>query len=155
MANEETRAAMSRTRGEVGAGVKDPAARKKFIARQGNEEAKGKQDMSGLSEDAFRQRNVNVAGSFKHGTDYVPKTANYKLHKGEKVIPAPRASEDFRSEYSRMEGVKGGGPLKYDTMENKVAAHGAARAAGGFSKHGPNDNMVRDGSAARAPHDKD
>jgi hypothetical protein len=26
-------------------------------------------------------------GSFKHGTDYVPKTGNYKLHEGEAVTP--------------------------------------------------------------------
>ena len=86
MASEESRAALSRTRGEVAAGMSNQEAKKKFIARQGEEETKGKQDLSGLSEDAFRQRNINVAGSFKKGGK-VPKTGIYKLHKGETVTP--------------------------------------------------------------------
>jgi hypothetical protein len=30
---------------------------------------------------------IKPLGSFKKGTDYVPKTGNYKLHEGEKVVP--------------------------------------------------------------------
>lgn len=33
-------------------------------------------------------------GSFKNGTDYVPKTGNYKLHEGEKVVPKEKNMAD-------------------------------------------------------------
>lgn len=31
-----------------------------------------------------------VLGSYKNGTNSVPKTGAYKLHKGEKVVPAKK-----------------------------------------------------------------
>jgi hypothetical protein len=87
MADETERAAMSRTRGQVAAGMSDPDARRKFIARQGEEESRGKSDLAGLGQDAYRQRNVNtVQGSFKRG-GRVKKTGVYKLHRGERVVP--------------------------------------------------------------------
>jgi hypothetical protein len=147
MASEESRAAMSRTRGEVAAGMSDQEAKKKFIARQGTEESKGKQDLSGLSEDAFRQRNVNVAGSFKHGGT-VPKTGIYKLHKDEKVIPAVEVSPDYkRSSPGAKEFDQ-----KMAGVERQKVESGLVK---GYMKHGPNENLIRAGSSAIAEHDKD
>jgi hypothetical protein len=87
MATELERASVSRQRGKAAAGMPAGPEKKEFISRQGNEEAKGKDDLGELSQEAYRQRNINaVQGSFKHG-GMVPKTGAYKLHKGEKVIP--------------------------------------------------------------------
>ena len=87
MATELERASVSRQRGRAAAGMPAGDEKKQFIARQGEEEAKGKDDLGELSQEAYRQRNVNaVQGSFKKG-GMVSKTGVYKLHKGEKVIP--------------------------------------------------------------------
>ena len=38
-------------------------------------------------------------GSFEKGTNFVPQTGVYKLHKGEKVIPAPVMDNDLEDEF--------------------------------------------------------
>lgn len=87
MPTEQERAETSKFRGQVASGIRDPEERRKFVARQGEEEARGKSDTAALSEDAFRQRNVNtVQGSFRKGGK-VKKTGVYRLHKGERVVP--------------------------------------------------------------------
>lgn len=86
MASEESRAQMSKQRGQVAAGMKPGPERQAFIARQGTEEAKGKQDLPALGEEAFRQRNIQAAGSYRSGGQVV-KDGVYKLHKGETVVP--------------------------------------------------------------------
>ena len=87
MATEQERAEMSKTRGQVGAGMKPGPEKRAFISKQGEQEAKGKDDLGELSQEAYRQRNINaVQGSFKKG-GVVPKTGVYKLHKGEHVVP--------------------------------------------------------------------
>jgi hypothetical protein len=155
MATERQRADLSKRRGQAAAGITDSAARKTFIARQGQEEAKGGKDLTGLEQETSRERNRQaVLGSFKQGGT-VPKTGNYKLHKDEKVIPAPQITPDYRSMSARAEGVERGGPARYDKTQMTVGAHMQAEAAGGFRKHGPNDNMVHSRSSAISPHDKD
>lgn len=87
MPGEEARAETSKFRGQVASGIRDSDERRKFISRQGDEEARGKSDTESLKQDAYRQRNVNaVQGSFKRG-GRVKKTGVYRLHKGERVVP--------------------------------------------------------------------
>ena len=84
---EQERANMSKRRGVVAAGMDPGPKQREFVARQGEEERKGKENLQGLGEDAFRQQNLNaVKGSMKKG-GMIPSTGVYKLHKGEKVIP--------------------------------------------------------------------
>lgn len=45
-------------------------------------------------------------GSFKKGTDYVPKTGMYKLHEGEKVVPAKENKMDAKSAMQDITGKK-------------------------------------------------
>lgn len=86
MANEQDRADTSRMRGVVASQITDSAERKNFIARQGEEEARGNRDQQPLREGAQRQSNLNaVRGSFKRGGK-VRKTGLYRLHRGERVI---------------------------------------------------------------------
>jgi hypothetical protein len=87
MPDESERAAMSKTRGQVAAGIRDPEERRKFIARQGGEEASGRENLTALGQDAYRQRNINaVQGSMKKG-GIIRKTGLYRMHKGERVVP--------------------------------------------------------------------
>ena len=87
MATELERASVSRQRGKVAAGMQPGEEKREFIAKQGQQEAKGKDDLGELSQEAYRQRNINaVQGSMKKG-GVVPKTGVYKLHKGEHVVP--------------------------------------------------------------------
>jgi hypothetical protein len=93
MATEQERADLSIQRGKVSAGMVPSADKKAFIAKQGEQEAKGKDNTSELGQEAYRQRNINaVQGSFKKGGT-VPKTGIYQLHKGEKVIPKHKADK--------------------------------------------------------------
>src|ERR1019366_9032896 len=54
-------------------------------------------------------------GSFKHGTDYVPKTGNYKLHEGEAVTPAKDnpMSDMFAKVPGRTESKSGKKEIKH------------------------------------------
>jgi hypothetical protein len=45
-------------------------------------------------------------GSFKKGTDYVPKTGVYKLHEGEKVVPAKENKMDAKAAMQDITGKK-------------------------------------------------
>lgn len=86
MATEDERAKVSQERGQAASGIRDSEERKKFISRQGEEERSGREDLGGLAQDAYRQRNVNAVQSFKRGGK-VKRTGIYKLHKGERVTP--------------------------------------------------------------------
>jgi hypothetical protein len=87
MATEKERAMMSKTRGQVAAGMRPGEEKREFIARQGREEARGREDMQSLEQEAYRQRNVNaVEGSMRKGGK-VRKTGLYRLHRGERVVP--------------------------------------------------------------------
>jgi hypothetical protein len=101
MPTEQEKADLSKRRGQVAASITDPEARRKFIAEQGDKEAKDKLSDSvyaKLSKDADdteatggKNKDTGASApiaSYKNGTDYVPKTGNYKLHEGEKVTPA-------------------------------------------------------------------
>jgi hypothetical protein len=52
---------------------------------------------------------VKPLGSFERGTDYVPKTGDYKLHEGEKVTPAKDNMADL---YDKVPGRKSEGKPK-------------------------------------------
>ena len=54
-------------------------------------------------------------GSFKHGTAYVPKTGNYKLHEGEAVTPA---KDNMKNMYSKI--TEGDAKPKKEIKEMRV-----------------------------------
>lgn len=85
--SEQEKAELSKQRGQAAASIKDPEERRKFIAAQGDTEAKKKDlpvlDYQQLSREASTQQAI---GSYKKGTDNVPKTGNYELHEGEAVL---------------------------------------------------------------------
>jgi hypothetical protein len=58
-------------------------------------------------------------GSFKKGTDYVPKTGNYKLHEGEKVVPKDKNMDSMKDKM--MESL--GGASKKPKKEIKEMVH--------------------------------
>lgn len=101
MPTEQEKADLASKRGKAAAAISDPDARRKFISEQGDNESKGKLSDSvygKLSKDADdtiatdgKNKDTGAKSplaSYKNGTDYVPKTGNYKLHEGEKVVPA-------------------------------------------------------------------
>lgn len=161
MANQPTeqqRADLSKRRGQVAAGITDSAARKAFIARQGQEEAKGSKDTSGLESELYRERNRQAAqGSFQKGGT-VPRTGNYKLHKGEKVVPAPVMTDPAHA-LEKTSATKAA-ILRKDAADPRTSAfdrgswNRAADQADAIA-HGANGNMVHPKSSAIAPHDKD
>jgi hypothetical protein len=102
--SEQDKAALSKIRGRAAAQIADPASKQKFIAAQGESERKGDIDkdfehLNREAEDTEATQGANSAAgakstdtsgklpSYKHGTDYVPKTGPAMLHKGEKVVP--------------------------------------------------------------------
>jgi hypothetical protein len=93
---EQSRAAMSIERGKLAAGIKDPEARRRFIARQGNEEAKGKSNLSELEQENFRERNRQEAQKTLDTLDTggnVRRDGLYNLARGEQVLPATPISK--------------------------------------------------------------
>lgn len=102
--SEQDKATLSKVRGHAAAQIADPAAKQKFIAAQGESERKGNIDadyehLNREAEDTEATQGANKATnatssdssgklpSYKHGTDYVPKTGPAILHEGEKVTP--------------------------------------------------------------------
>jgi hypothetical protein len=55
---------------------------------------------------------IKPLGSFKHGTDYVPKTGTYELHEGEAVTSAKDNMADNESQFSMVPGRKSKKPKK-------------------------------------------
>jgi hypothetical protein len=89
---EEEKAALANQRGKVAAYIPDAEQKKAFIYAQGNAEAKGKDNYSDLSQQTFNKRNeLAVLGSMKKG-GRVHVTGLYKLHAGEKVVPAKKSA---------------------------------------------------------------
>jgi hypothetical protein len=103
MPTEQEKADLSKKRGQAAAQISDPDQRRKFIAEQGDDERKGKGSASPdeyehLNKDADDTlatggTNKSVLGSYAKGTDSVPKTGVYKVHKGEQIVPAKSKSE--------------------------------------------------------------
>lgn len=91
---EQEKADLSKQRGAAAAKIQDPEERRKFIAAQGDTEAKKKTlpvlDYQQLSREAGEKQ---ALASYKKGTDYVPKTGNYKLHEGEAVLTKEQNSD--------------------------------------------------------------
>ena len=71
-------------------------------------------------------------------------TGDYKLHKGEKVMPADDPA-----------GIGRDATYLQRDFYAAQSAHQTAVEAGGFRKHGANGNMIHSKSSAIAPHDKD
>ncbi len=103
---EEQKAALSRQRGEAAAHISDSAKRQQYISEQGDLEAKGggsasASDYARMSRNAqdtiaTQGQNKDVGAkspSYKHGTDYVPKTGPAILHKGEAVLNKHEAEQ--------------------------------------------------------------
>ena len=55
-------------------------------------------------------------GSFKAGTDYVPKTGPYQLHEGEKVVPKDKNMENMKDKM--MASLGGDKKPKKEIKEN-------------------------------------
>jgi hypothetical protein len=85
MANEQDRADLSKSRGKYAAGIKNPEAKRAFIAEQGNKEAEARFINATIGKKAGYK--TDPITSFKKGGK-VKKTGVYKLHKGERVIAA-------------------------------------------------------------------
>jgi hypothetical protein len=145
MATEEEKAGLTRTRGQQAAKMSHEEA-KKYVAGS----AKMDIDYPAVAEETAgvgrKQEMKEVLGSFKQGGT-VPATGNYKLHKGEKVIPVEMTPDYSRSSPGAREFDK-----SLAAAESYKVKSGLTK---GYMKHGPNDNMVRAGSGALAEHDKD
>jgi hypothetical protein len=111
---EQERANISKIRGEVAARMpsgtaEERAAKREFIARQGEMERKGKPDYEDLDAQTYRQRNANavrdVLGGRKKGGP-IEKTGLYKMHEGETVIPSPSGGKEVKETVVRK--VHGG-----------------------------------------------
>ena len=55
---------------------------------------------------------IKPLGSFKHGTDYVPKTGTYELHQGEAVAPKEDNPIADESQFAMIPGRKAKTPKK-------------------------------------------
>jgi hypothetical protein len=91
--SEQDKADLSKKRGHAAAAISDPAQRQKFIAAQGEAEAKGKADYQKLGKEAeeteaTQGQNIATMRSYAKGTSYVPSTGPAIVHEGEKIIPA-------------------------------------------------------------------
>lgn len=62
--------------------------------------------------------------SFKKGTDYVPKTGVYKLHEGEKVVPAKENKMDAKSAMQDITGKKAKPAKKIKEIRTKKTDDG-------------------------------
>ena len=134
---ESERAAVAARRGKVAAGIKDPAERKRFIARQGADEAKermgkssvglekvsaegeleaGRQLAGGESGDTTRTlRSYKAGGKVKH-------TGPALLHKGEKVLTKAEADgEKGPVEEMKIRKVHGGYHVNIPTSPPRKA----------------------------------
>src|SRR2546426_8648789 len=132
---ESERAALSQKRGRLAAGIRDSEERKRFIARQGEDEAKGSRGMGmeKISAETALEQGRQTAGvdssdstrtlrSMKKG-GVVRKTGAHLIHRGERVIPADEAEgEGKRPESMHVKKVKGG----YHVTHHFKAAKGGA-----------------------------
>ena len=144
--DEKTRADLSKLRGQAASTIKDPDLKKKFIAKQGDEEAASR--MSGSDDDAvlsnsLRQANdtlatqgknletkgrspVQLSPSYKDGIDKVPKTGPAILHKGERVLNKEDAAvsrgekgNNMHESMAMVKGALGGHEAKSEPKSKK------------------------------------
>lgn len=160
MASEQDKAALSKKRGQAAVYVSDPAERQRFIAAQGNAEAKGNmssedyQHLDREAEDTIATQGQNKAmggaqyekgtpgvsigrGSFmpmyKAGSKKVPKTGAAKLHKGE-----VRVSHDAVKKMADKPGVPGSDASDVpSSMIDRIKAEVSRRA--GHAANIPSD----------------
>lgn len=150
MANEQQRANVTLERGRQAAKMPHEQA-KKYIASSANVDKsyEGVETETALT--SRKQMTEKALGSFKQGGT-VPKTGTYKLHKGETVVATDptHARENIsaaKAKILRSEQSRSSGDMAADL--GRKAEHAEMIA------HGANGNMVRRGSGALAPHDKD
>jgi hypothetical protein len=128
---EQDKAILSQRRGKLAAGIKDPQARKSYIAAQSKVDQNGNDSaQAALAESTNKDEQDRVLGSFKKGGT-VKKTGLYKMHKGEAVIPAKKATE-FKNILSG-EPIKGHKP---DGAHGRVAVAelGRKKTTGNFKR---------------------
>lgn len=81
---EQQKADLSKRRGQAAATIGDPEERRKYVAKQGETEAKNKGQLDPVS---YNNMSTDAAlKGYKDGTDYVSKTGPAVLHKGEAVL---------------------------------------------------------------------
>ncbi len=107
---EDQKARLSKSRGEAAGTIQDSDQRQKFIAEQGKVEDAHRG--SGVPDAEYERlqtdaNNTLARRSYKHGTDYVPKTGPAILHKGEAVLNKHEA-EQHRIYKSTAEALGGG-----------------------------------------------
>ncbi len=84
--------------------------------------------MSMMSQGLREGGPYGVLGSYRDGTDYVPRTGPYMLHRGESVTPAAANNAPLQVELT----LKGDGPLAAafaDMIDVKVKRNGEDIAA--------------------------
>lgn len=91
MADEQAKAALTKTRGEQAAKMPHEQA-KEYVKASADMDKDYNQTAQATSATGNAQTRQELMGSFKKG-GVVPKTGPYKLHKGEKVIPAKKENE--------------------------------------------------------------
>lgn len=152
MATEQDKATLTQIRGKQAAAMPHAEAKEyvKGSAKMDKDYAGTAEETAGVSR---KQQAQQVLGSFKQGGN-VPKTGNYKLHAGEKVLTKKQA--DTLSTQSYVHGLNEGYTNPAKGTQGAEATYSASKVGNeGLFSHGPNGNMVRRGSSAIAPHDKD
>ena len=133
--SESEKAQLAVDRGTAAAKISDPDERRKFIAEQGDKEGSKKlktDDKGNVSSRLGLMDYVNLnhgaaERSYKHGTDYVPKTGPAVLHKGEAVLKKEDA-EKYRKHLSHLSSELGGAdekpPKEIDHIRTRKAKSG-------------------------------
>ena len=114
--NEQRRADISKSRGEVAAAIQDPDVRKKFIAKQGE----GKMSDAELDAQTYRVRNQLAAGAAPtmHKGGVVKKDGLHNLQKGEVVIAKDKVKE-MKNAKGLMAGMSEAAEEKSEPKDNK------------------------------------
>lgn len=131
-ATEEQKAAVTATRGRQAAKIKDSDERKDYIAGSANVD----KDYQGTAEQTAlkgkMQQTQEIMGSMKKGGT-VPKTGPYKLHKGEKVIPADKVKTMASKMADATKGL--GAPDKAPRAKKAIHMHIEPTDNKGFIVH--------------------
>src|SRR5882672_9732 len=89
--------------------------------------------------------------SYKHGTDYVPKTGPAVLHKGERVVPA---KDNMKNMYSKVTEGDGKPPKKVKEIHTSKTHDGKYlhRHVHHHSMHHPDETHVSNDAKEMAEH---
>jgi hypothetical protein len=129
---EQEKADLAKRRGMAANTITDPEEKRKFIAEQGDTEAKKK----GLPVTDYTRLSTDSAlKGYKDGTDYVPKTGPAVLHKGEKVV-TKKDNDKLRAKgiYGDLSDHLGGEPQKHKKEIDHIKTR-KAKSGGYIHEH--------------------